>query len=47
MSTPKLADGTPPKGTSETLNMVMGVTMMIAAVVALPAILRFVSPKTS
>jgi hypothetical protein len=36
-----------PAGTSETLNMVMGVTLMIVAVVALPAILRFVSPKTS
>ncbi|MFD7153174.1 type IV secretion system protein [Kribbella sp. NPDC059898] len=34
-------------GTSETLNMVMGVTLMVVAVVALPAILRFVSPKPS
>jgi hypothetical protein len=33
--------------TSQTLKMVMGVTMMILALVALPAILRFVSPRTS
>lgn len=36
-----------PAGTSEALNMVMGITLMVVAVVALPAILRFVSPKTS
>jgi hypothetical protein len=36
-----------PEGSSETLNMAMGITLMIVAVVALPAILRFVSPKTS
>ena len=47
MSAPKLDKGTPPEGTPQTLNIVMGVTMMIVAVVALPAILRFVSPKTS
>ncbi len=35
------------RGASEMLSLVMGVTMMILAVVALPAILRFVSPKTS
>ena len=29
------------------LNVIMGVTMMLVAVVALPAILRFVSPRTS
>jgi hypothetical protein len=45
--------GGPPKvegakeGTSDTLNMAMGITLMIVAVVALPAILRFVSPKPS
>ena len=37
----------PPEGTPETLKVIMGVTMMIIAVVALPAILRFVSPRTS
>ncbi|MGW6280449.1 type IV secretion system protein [Kribbella sp. NPDC055071] len=37
----------PPDGTPETLKLIMGVTMMLIAVVALPAILRFVSPKTS
>jgi hypothetical protein len=36
-----------PDGTSQTLKLVMGVTLMIAAVVSLPAILRFVSPRTS
>jgi hypothetical protein len=36
-----------PAGTPQTLKIVMGVTMMILAVVALPAILRFVSPRTS
>jgi hypothetical protein len=35
-----------PKGSSETLNMAMGITLMLVAVIALPAILRFVSPKT-
>ncbi|WP_427887418.1 hypothetical protein ACQHIV_31140 [Kribbella sp. GL6] len=33
--------------TSVTLKIVIGVTMMIVAVVALPALLRFVSPKAS
>ncbi|MEU4294854.1 type IV secretion system protein [Kribbella sp. NPDC026596] len=48
MSTPKPPEGyTPPEGTPETLKVIMGVTMMIIAVVALPAILRFVSPRTS
>ncbi|TDD62311.1 hypothetical protein E1263_03910 [Kribbella antibiotica] len=48
ISTPAAPKGvTPPKGTPEMLNIVMGVTMMLLAVVALPAILRFVSPKTS
>lgn len=47
-----LIGGAPPvdgavKGSSETLNMAMGITLMIVAIVALPAILRFVSPKTS
>ncbi|MFG1907190.1 hypothetical protein [Kribbella sp. NPDC048928] len=46
-----LIGGAPPvdgavKGSSETLNMAMGITLMIVAIVALPAILRFVSPKT-
>jgi hypothetical protein len=36
-----------PDGTSQTLKLLMGITMMIAAVVSLPAILRFVSPRTS
>ncbi|TDW18036.1 type IV secretion system protein [Kribbella kalugense] len=45
MSTPTSKDATP--GTSQTLKIIMGVTMMIVAVVALPAILRFVSPRTS
>ncbi|GAA3080387.1 ABC-type multidrug transport system fused ATPase/permease subunit [Kribbella aluminosa] len=34
-------------GTSQTLKIIMGITMMIVAVVALPALLRFVSPKAS
>lgn len=42
---PKVEGAAP--GTSETLNMAMGITLMIVAIVALPAILRFVSPKTS
>ncbi|HZX08977.1 hypothetical protein [Kribbella sp.] len=33
--------------TNLTLKIVIGITMMIVAVVALPAILRFVSPRTS
>ena len=32
---------------SAILNVIMGVTLMLVAVVALPAILRFVSPRTS
>ncbi|MET7278484.1 hypothetical protein ABZS29_09655 [Kribbella sp. NPDC005582] len=45
---PAVPDGvTAERGASEMLSLVMGVTMMILAVVALPAILRFVSPKTS
>ncbi|MEU4196562.1 type IV secretion system protein [Kribbella sp. NPDC026611] len=47
MSVPKPAGGTAPDGTPETLKIIMGVTMMIVAVVALPAILRFVAPKAS
>lgn len=35
------------EGESDVLKVIMGVTLMIAAVVALPAILRFVSPRTS
>ncbi|HEY4570052.1 MAG TPA: type IV secretion system protein [Kribbella sp.] len=46
MSTPHAPDKAP-DGTPQTLKIVMGVTMMIVAVVALPAILRFVSPRTS
>jgi hypothetical protein len=46
MGSPETPDGAP-DGTSQTLKLVMGVTMMIFAVVALPAILRFVSPRTS
>jgi hypothetical protein len=34
-------------GGSKILKVIMGVTLMIVAVVALPAILRFVSPRTS
>jgi hypothetical protein len=45
MSTPDTKGA--PDGTPQTLKIVMGVTMMILAVVALPAILRFVSPRTS
>ena len=45
MSAPDVKDA--PNGTPQTLKIVMGVTMMILAVVALPAILRFVSPRTS
>lgn len=48
MSTPELPKGAKaPPGTPETLKVITGATMMIIAVVALPAILRFVSPKTS
>ncbi|GAA2836545.1 type IV secretion system protein [Kribbella solani] len=47
MSPPDPAGGTAPDGTSQTLKIVMGITMMIMAVVALPALLRFVSPRTS
>jgi hypothetical protein len=48
MAAPAAPKGvTPPDGTPETLKLVMGITMMIIAVVALPAILRFVSPRTS
>jgi hypothetical protein len=35
------------EGTDHILKIMMGVTLMIVAVVALPAILRFVSPKTA
>jgi hypothetical protein len=35
-----------PGGPDATLKVVTGVTMMVLAIVALPAILRFVSPKT-
>lgn len=35
------------EGASHILKVIMGVTLMIVAVVALPAILRFVSPRTS
>ncbi len=38
--------GTPEGATDETLAVITGVAMMMLAVVALPAILRFVSPKT-
>ncbi|GAA1590812.1 hypothetical protein [Kribbella karoonensis] len=34
-------------GTSDAMKMAMGITLMIVAVVALPAILRFVAPKPS
>jgi hypothetical protein len=37
---------TPSGAPDATLKVIMGVTMMALAVVALPAILRFVSPKT-
>ncbi|GAA0575699.1 hypothetical protein HPO96_15885 [Kribbella sandramycini] len=37
----------PEKGAPQAYNIVLGVTMMLLAVVALPAILRFVSPKAS
>jgi hypothetical protein len=48
MSTPAVPEGgKAPEGTPQTLKVIMGVTMMIIAVVALPAILRFVSPRTS
>ncbi|MGY4767756.1 type IV secretion system protein [Kribbella sp. CWNU-51] len=48
MTTPAVPEGAKaPEGTPQTLKVVMGVTMMIIAVVALPAILRFVSPRTS
>ncbi|MEV5960563.1 type IV secretion system protein [Kribbella sp. NPDC051952] len=48
MAAPAVPKGAhPPDGTSDTLKIVMGVTMMIIAVVALPAILRFVAPKPS
>ncbi|MEU4605241.1 type IV secretion system protein [Kribbella sp. NPDC023972] len=46
MGSPEAEAGAP-DGTSQTLKLIMGVTMMIIAVVALPAILRFVSPRTS
>jgi hypothetical protein len=46
MATPATPKGAP-AGTPQTLSIIMGVTMMIIAVVALPAILRFVSPKAS
>ena len=48
MGTPDTPDGASltAEGT-QLLKVTMGVTMMIIAVVALPAILRFVSPKTS
>jgi hypothetical protein len=35
------------EGSSRLLKVTMGVTLMIVAVVALPAILRFVSPRTA
>ncbi|WP_433163784.1 hypothetical protein [Kribbella sp. CA-247076] len=46
MASPPTPEGAP-EGTPQTLKVVMGVTMMIIAVVSLPAILRFVSPRTS
>jgi len=46
MGSPATPEGAP-EGTPQTLKLLMGVTMMIIAVVALPAILRFVSPRTS
>ncbi|WP_371406003.1 hypothetical protein OHA10_10575 [Kribbella sp. NBC_00662] len=45
MSVPTV-DGAP-AGTPQTLKIVTGATMMLLAIVALPAILRFVSPRTS
>ncbi|MFB6723532.1 hypothetical protein ACFCV3_25355 [Kribbella sp. NPDC056345] len=48
ISTPAVPEGvTAEKGAPELMNLMMGITMMLLAVVALPAILRFVSPKTS
>jgi hypothetical protein len=38
--------GTPAGPTDQTLTLITGIAMMMLAVVALPAILRFVSPKT-
>lgn len=38
--------GTPYGAPNETLSVVTGVTMMLLSVIALPAIMRFVSPKT-
>jgi hypothetical protein len=35
------------EGTGHILKIIMGVTLMLVAIVALPAILRFVSPRTS
>jgi hypothetical protein len=35
------------EGAEQTLKVIMGIAMMLLAVVALPAILRFVSPRTS
>jgi hypothetical protein len=46
MASPETPEGAP-EGTPQTLKVIMGVTMMIVAVVSLPAILRFVSPRTS
>ncbi|MEU8222985.1 hypothetical protein [Kribbella sp. NPDC048915] len=39
--------GSTDSGASKILEVIMGVTLMIVAVVALPALLRFVSPRTS
>ncbi|QNE19797.1 type IV secretion system protein [Kribbella qitaiheensis] len=38
--------GQPAGGAGATLKVITGITMMLLAIVALPAILRFVSPKT-
>jgi hypothetical protein len=38
--------GQPEGAADATLKVITGVTMMVLAIVALPAILRFVSPKT-
>ena len=38
--------GEPKGGADSTLKVITGVTMMLLAIVALPAILRFVSPRT-